>query len=327
MSRDPENAIVPMSDIPDSDQLFAEATAWYYRLQAEDVTPAEREAFAVWRAQGIAHAQAWQDVLGLLGALQAPARQVREQQQASWRAPRRRAWPRLASAAAAVVMLGLLVSQTPWLDRWRADYATTTGESRSVQLEDGSRIQLNTDSALQVELTAGERRVRLLRGEAWFEVTRDSARPFVVRSGEGQVRVLGTRFSVAQGDGQTRVQLAQGKVEVRVGGGPEVQLQPGQAVEYMAKGPGAVHGFEPSRAFAWRERQLVFSQQPLAEVVAELNRYWPGQTLVLGDALRQRKVSGVFDIDKPQAVLKALSHTLGVQAQQFTPYLRVLREG
>ncbi|MDH0302655.1 MULTISPECIES: FecR family protein [unclassified Pseudomonas] len=326
MSRDLENAIAPMSDIPDSDQLFAEATAWYYRLQAQDVTPAERQAFVAWQAQGAAHAQAWEEVIGLLGALQAPARHLCEQQQAQWRAPRRRAWTQLAGAAAAVVMVGLLISQTPWLDRWRADYSTSTGESRSVQLEDGSRIQLNTDSALQVELTAGERRVRLLRGEAWFEVTRDTARPFVVRSGDGLVRVLGTRFSVAHADGQTRVQLALGKVEVRAGGAAQVLLQPGQAVEYTASGPGAVHAFEPSRAFAWRERQLVFSQQPLAEVVAELNRYWPGQTLVLGDTLRQRKVSGVFDIDKPDAVLKALSHTLGVQAQQFTPYLRILRE-
>ncbi|MEE1887129.1 FecR family protein [Pseudomonas carassii] len=327
MSRHPESATDPMSDLPESERMFAEATAWYYRLHAEDVTLAERQAFAVWRAQGQAHAKAWEEVLDLLGALQGPARRLREQQQAAWRAPRRRIWPKVASTAAAVLLLGLLVGQTPWLDRWRADYATTTGETRSLQLEDGSRIQLNTDSALQVELDAGERRVRLLRGEAWFEVARDPAWPFVVRAGDGWVRVIGTRFSVAETAGQTRVQLAQGKVEIRVGTGQGVFLEPGQAVEYAASGPGAVHGFEPGRAFAWRERQLVFSQQPLGEVVTELNRYWPGQTLVLGDALRQRKVSGVFDIDKPDAVLKALTHTLGVRADQYTPYLRILREG
>ncbi|WP_258378808.1 FecR family protein [Pseudomonas mosselii] len=327
MSRHPESATDPMSDLPESERLFAEATAWYYRLHAEDVTLAERQAFAVWRAQGQAHAKAWEEVLDLLGALQAPARRLREQQQAAWRAPRRRSWPKVASAAAAALLLGVLLGQTPWLDRWRADYATTTGETRSLQLEDGSRIQLNTDSALQVELAADERRVRLLRGEAWFEVTRDPARPFVVRAGDGWVRVVGTRFSVAEADGQTRVQLAQGKVQVHAGAGQGVFLEPGQAVEYTASGPGAVHGFEPGRAFAWRERQLVFSQQPLGAVVAELNRYWPGQTLVLGDGLRQRKVSGVFDIDKPDAVLKALTHTLGVRADQYSPYLRILREG
>ncbi|WP_225933108.1 FecR family protein [Pseudomonas maumuensis] len=327
MSRHSESAPDPMSDLPDSERLFAEATAWYYRLHAEDVTLDERQAFAVWRAQGPAHARAWEQVLDLLGALQGPARRLREDQQAAWRAPRRRIWPKLASAAAAAVLLGVLLVQTPWLDRWRADYATATGETRSLQLEDGSRIQLNTDSAVQVEQGATERRVRLLRGEAWFEVTRDPARPFVVRAGDGWVRVVGTRFSVAEADGQTRVQLAQGKVEVRAGTGQGVFLEPGQALEYAAGGPGAVHGFEPGRAFAWRERQLVFSQQPLGEVVTELNRYWPGQTLVLGDGLRQRKVSGVFDIDKPEAVLKALTHTLGVRADQYTPYLRILREG
>lgn len=326
MSRVPEDRTTSMSDTPDHEQLFAEATAWYYRLHAEDVTLDERQAFAVWRAQGPGQAQAWDEVLSLLGALQGPARQLREQQQAAWRARKRRPWGRMASAAAAVLLMGVLVSQTPWLDRWRADYATATGESRSVQLEDGSRIQLNTDSALQVELRADERRIHLLRGEAWFEVTRDPGRPFVVRSGDGWVRVIGTRFSVAQAEGQTHVRLAQGKVEVGVGSAAPVMLEPGQAVEYAASGTGAIHPFDPGRAFAWRERQLVFSQQPLAEVVAELNRYWPGQTLVLGDTLRQRKVSGVFDIDKPEAVLKALTRILGVRTEQYTPYLRILRE-
>lgn len=322
----PESAVNPMSETPDSEHLFAEATAWYYRLQADDVTSAEQQAFAAWRAQGAEQAQAWGEVIALLGALQAPARRLREQQREQWRRPARRAWPKVASAAAAAMLLGLLVSQTSWPDRWRADYATDTGESRSIQLEDGSRIQLNTDSALQVELTQGERRVRLLRGEAWFEVTHDTARPFLVLAGEGWVRVVGTQFSVARANDQTRVQLAQGKVQVQAGKGPNVFLQPGQALEYTASGVGAAHPFEPTRAFAWRQRQLVFSQQPLAEVVEELNRYWPGQTLVLGDALRGRKVSGVFDIDKPEAVLKALTHTLGVRAEQYTPYLRILRE-
>lgn len=327
MSVDPEYTPIPMSEIPDSEQLFAEATTWYYRLQADDATLDEQAAFAAWKGQGPRQVQAWDEVIVLLGALQAPARQLREQQRAHWRKPARRAWPLAARAVAAVLLLGLLIGQTPWLDRWRADYATATGESRSLLLDDGSRLQLNTDSAVQVELLANQRRVRLLRGEAWFEVNRDPGRPFVVSAGEGWVRVVGTRFSVAQVGGQTRVKVAEGKVEVSAGEGAAVLLVPGQAVEYASGTLAASHAFEAGSAFAWRQRQLVFSQQSLAEVVAELNRYWPGQTVLLGDALRNRKVSGVFDIDKPHAVLKALSHTLGVRADQYTPYLRVLREG
>lgn len=324
MSREPGNLTPPMSNTPDSEHLFAEATAWYYRLQADDVTEAECQAFAAWQAQGPAQALAWDEVIALLGALQAPARRIRAQQREQWRPQRR--WVRAAGAVAALLMLAVLVGQTPWLDRWRADYATATGQSRTLVLADGSRIQLNTDSAVQVDLAAGERRVRLLRGEAWFEVRRDPGRPFVVSTGDGWVKVLGTQFSVVREARQTRVQLAEGRVQVQAGSGPGVFLLPGQAVEYAVGGTGAIHPFEPARAFAWRQRQLVFSQQPLGEVVEELNRYWPGQTLVLGDALRQRKVSGVFEIDKPEAVLKALAHTLGVHSEQFTPWLRILRE-
>ncbi|MNF73806.1 fec operon regulator FecR [compost metagenome] len=305
------------------DDLFAEASGWYYRLQAEDLTPTEREAFAAWLAQGPSQVRAWNEVLELLGALREPARQLRQAQRARWHKPRARVW---ASAAAVLLMIGLLIA-SPWPDRWRADYATVTGESRTLALADGSQLQLNTDTAVQVELGDGERRVRLLRGEAWFEVSHDPSRPFLIRSGDGWVKVVGTRFSVAQQGNQTLVRVAQGRVQVSVDEGQSVLLDPGRGVEYSGLQLSSEHGFDVAAEFAWRQRQLVFRQQPLAEVVEALNRYWPGQTLVLGDTLRQRKVSGVFEIDKPDAVLKALTHTLGLRAEQYTPYLRVLREG
>ena len=307
----------------DADDLFAEASGWYYRLQAEDVTLAEREAFTAWLARGPAQVQAWDEVLGLLGALREPARQIRDAQRARWRRPRLQVW---ASAAAVLLMVGLL-AYSPWPDRWRADFATSTGESRNIALADGSQLQLNTDTALQVELADGERRVRLLRGEAWFDVSHDPARPFVIRSGDGWVKVVGTRFSVARQGDQTRVRVAQGKVQVSADNHRTVLLEPGRAVEYRGAQLSSEHAFDVAAEFAWRQRQLVFREQPLVEVVDALNRYWPGQTLVLGESLRQRKVSGVFEIDKPEAVLKALTHTLGLRAEHYTPYLRVLREG
>ncbi|CAI9005532.1 transmembrane sensor [Pseudomonas chlororaphis] len=311
---------------PTSEELFAEACGWHFRLQAEDVTPAELEAFAVWLGQGSAQDAAWQEVQAMLGGLREPARAIRRAEQAAWRQPARR-WRAWACAAAVLLAVGLTLQNTPWLDRLRADYATGTGESRTIELADGSQLQLNTDSAVQVRMNAGERQVRLLRGEGFFEVTRDPARPFVVQSGDGWVKVLGTQFSVARRDEQTRVQVAQGKVEVSAGSGTPVYLEPGRAVEFQGQRLADVHGFDPASGFAWRQRQLVFRQQPLSEVVSELNRYWPGKTLVLGEDLRQRVVSGVFEIDKPDAVIKALEYTLNLRAEHYTPYLLVLREG
>lgn len=316
----------PMTDhdVLDDDALFDQASGWYYRLRAEDASARDQADFAAWLAQGPAQRQAWDEVSALLGALREPARQVREAQRARWRRPRLRVW---ASAAAVLLAVGLLSLYSPWPDRWRADYATATGESRNLTLADGSQLQLNTDSAVQIDLRPNERRVTLLRGEAWFEVSADAARPFVIRSGEGWVKVVGTRFSVARQGAQTRVRVAQGKVQVSADGEQTVLLEPGRAVDYQGGRLGAVRDFDAAAEFAWRQRQLVFRQQSLAEVVDELNRYWPGEVLVFGDALRQRKVSGVFEIDKPEAVLKALKHTLGLRAEQYTPYLRVLREG
>ncbi|AZE63910.1 MULTISPECIES: FecR family protein [Pseudomonas fluorescens group] len=312
-----------MTDLSTADEMFDEASGWYFRLQADDVTPAELDSFAAWLGQGDAQDRAWQEVQVLLGGLREPARVVRRAEQAAWRKPARR-W---AYAAAVLLAVGLTVHNTPWLDRLRADYATGTGESLRIELADGSHLQLNTDSAVQVRMSAGERQIRLLRGEGFFEVTKDPARPFVVQSGGGWVKVVGTQFSVMRRDAQTRVQVAQGKVQVSSGGGEPVYLEPGRAVEYQDRHLAEVHGFDPVRGFAWRQRQLVFRQQPLSEVVSELNRYWPGQTLVLGDALRNRVVSGVFEIDKHDAVIKALEYTLNLRAEYYTPYLLVLREG
>lgn len=312
-----------MTATPTADALFEEASGWYFRLQAEDVTCAEMDAFALWLGQGQGQDDAWQEVQAMLGGLREPARVIRRAEQAAWRKPVRR-W---ACAAAVLLALGLTVQNTPWLDRLRADYTTGTGESRTVQLADGSQLQLNTDSAIQVRINGGERQVRLLRGEGFFSVTQDPTRPFVVQSGEGWVKVVGTRFSVAWRDGQTRVQVAQGKVQVSAGSGEPVYLEPGRAVEYQGQRLSDAHGFDPASGFAWRQRQLVFRQQPLSEVVSELNRYWPGKTLVLGEALRNRVVSGVFEIDKPDAVIQALEYTLNLHAEHYTPYLLVLREG
>lgn len=329
MNREPVAVDTLMTEpaAPDRDDLFAEASGWYFRLQADDVTDAEREQFAHWLAQGAAQYEAWQEVHLLLGSLREPARQIRQAEQARWKKTPAKRWMPWASAAAVLLMVGALATQTPWLDRWRADYATSTGETRTIALADGSHLQLNTDSAVQVHLSAGQRQVRLLRGEAWFEVSKDPARPFVVESGMGTVTVVGTQFSVAQRQARTQVQVAEGKVQVSAGSGAPVFLEPGRAVEFSDGQLSQVHGFDPAASFAWRQRQLVFRQQPLAEVVEELNRYWPGRTLVLGDELREQRVSGVFDIDKPEAVLKALVYTLNLKAEHYTPYVLVLRAG
>ncbi|MFR0693219.1 FecR family protein [Enterobacterales bacterium AE_CKDN230030158-1A_HGKHYDSX7] len=303
------------------DDRFAEASAWHYRLQADDASREDEAAFDAWLSGDEANAKAWTEAQALLMALQGPARRARLK--STSRRPQR-AW-RWATAAAVLLASGLLWT-TPWPDRMRADHYTSVGETRRFELADGSQVELDTDAAISVQLAAGERRVKLLRGGAWFDVTHDASRPFVVESNNTRVRVLGTQFGVAQQDGVIRIRLSRGRIAASIGdSGVPVILSPGQEVDVTADQLSTTQPFYPAVAFAWRQRQLVFRQQPLSEVVAELDRYWPGKLLLTDNALGRRKVSGVFEIDKPEAVLRALHLTMGVRVERYTPYLTLLR--
>jgi transmembrane sensor len=325
------------------DELFSEANAWFHRLRAEDATDADRQAFERWLAQGAAQARAWDEVQSLILAAREPASVVREalrkernvaaaNDDRAVAAARRPAWgSRFGHAAAALAALLIVVGaahEGPILfDRLTADYATTAGERRTVSLADGSKVELNTNTSLRVDFADGQRRLTLLRGEAWFDVKHDPAHPFTVAAGNGETRDIGTRFSVALVDGVATVEVAEGLVAVTGGPSPgsTTQVAPGRAVSYSAAGFSDVHAIDPAVAFAWRQGQIVFRQQPLSQVVAELNRYRAGRIVILDAAAADRMVSGTFEIDQPAAVLDALEKTLGVKAISITPYLVLLR--
>jgi len=326
-------------DIPDGDRLFSEANAWFFRLQAEDHTAAERAAFARWLAQSPAHARAWDEVRGLLHILTEPAhaayaaapppaaRSIIPFRRAGWG---RRLAP--AALALALTLGGLGAWRGPALyQNAMADHATAAGQRLAAQLPDGSQADMNGDSAIALAFANGERRVRLLRGEAWFSVTHDPAHPFVVETEAGAVRVLGTRFSVRRDGDRMTVAVGDGLVEVaaRPGKADErwdsVRLRPGESAEAGPDGVTAPQAIDPGVAFAWRRGQVVFRQQTLASVIAELNRQWPGRVVLLNDEAAERVVSGVFALDRPAAVFDALEKGIGVRATRITPYLTLLR--
>lgn len=331
----------------DDDALFSEASAWFFRLQADDHTAAERAAFAAWLAQGTAQTRAWAEVRDLLGSLEEPARAAHRaafphgtaRRRIGHRSSDHRAWVRRLAPAALVLLLAL----GGW-GAWRgpalyqdlvADHATATGQRLAVRLPDGSSADLNSDSALALEFHGGERRVRLLRGEAWFKVTRDPAHPFVVDAGAGAARVLGTQFSVRRDGDRVTVTVGEGLVEVAAHGDDRkpgdfrwddsVRVHPGESAEAGPGGLTPAAAADPGVAFAWRHGQIVFRQQSLASVIEALNRQWPGRVVLLNDEAGERIVSGVFSLDRPAAVFDALERGIGVHATRLTPYLTLLR--
>ncbi len=325
----------PADGGPDEDRLFSEANAWFFRLQSDDLSPAERVSFAEWLARSPAHARAWSELRTLLHDLKEPARASYAETRIP--APRRPAAAGLRRFAAAMAVLlvvgGFGVWRGPALyQNAVADQVTSAGQRRTLPLPDGSTAEMNGDTALALDFQNGARWVRVLRGEAWFRVTRDPDHPFVVEGGASTARVLGTQFSVRREDNRTTVTVGEGLVEVAAHPNADshapwpdsVRLRPGESAEAGPNGLTGPRAADPAVAFAWRQGQIVFRQQSLASIITALNRQWPGRVVLLNDEAAERVVSGVFALDRPDAVFDALERGLGVRATRITPYLTLL---
>jgi transmembrane sensor len=210
--------------------------------------------------------------------------------------------------ALAASLLGIVVAAI-WLGRksWTVvDVSTGIGEQRSAILPDHSVVELNTSSEIRLAFTASERRVELLRGEAFFEVAKDPKRPFIVATDVATARAVGTHFSVYRTRDETIVTVAEGRVLVRdkhLDGG---EVIPGNLAEARPGHPVQMRPANVERALAWRQRRLIFDGDSLANVVSEFNRYNPAPLVIVDPGLRGQRISGVFAANDPDSLLDFL---------------------
>lgn len=301
-----------------------QALAWFARLQDSKASQRDRAEFAAWLAVSPAHqaaydkiAQFWQSP-----ALNAALSQCAEipLPQRSRKLPRQR-W---AAAACVVVASGWLLLASGLIDRWQADAVTATGEQRRIMLADGSAATLNTDTALAFNYGAERRGVKILSGEVYFEVQPDKARPFIVETEQGTVRVVGTRFSVKTGDA-IQVDVESGIVACAGRQGGSRQLTAGQHTRIFSQGVDAVTEIDAGRAFAWLNGRLIFQDQPLAEVIAELDRYHPGAIVISDAALAKTRVTGNYKLEDTAAIVRTLADITGARVINLSSYLTVLK--
>ncbi|WP_236173762.1 FecR family protein [Pseudomonas pseudonitroreducens] len=274
------------------------------------------EVDALWQASALPAqrlAAAEGDALGVyLAAMERPAPRRAQSNHRRWAYP-------LVSAACLLLMLcaGGWWKPDNWLADLAADYVSAPGEVREITLDDGSRLTLDADSAVAVSLDGEQRRVELLRGAASFAV-KHLPKPFVVRAGEGEARVLGTEFEVRRVGEQTGVTVAEGRVSVRGShavGMPEVVLGAGERVSINGTRLGEAQPADAQAALAWRQGWLTFYRAPLGEVLERLGAYYPGRIVLLDSELAQRRVSGSFRSADPQAALDSLQAVVGFHQQ------------
>jgi transmembrane sensor len=195
---------------------------------------------------------------------------------------------------------------------------TGLGEQHSEVLPDHSIVDVNTQSEIRVAFTNSERRVELVRGEAFFDVAKDPARPFIVTTDLATAKAIGTRFSVYRAQGGTLVTVAEGRVLVRdrranageaigaAGAGDAVEVIPGTQAQAQPGQHVQMRRADVASTFAWREHRLVFDGEPLAAVVEEFNRYNSPPLIISDPRLREQHISGVFGANDPGSLLDFL---------------------
>lgn len=291
-----------------TDVVLEQACAWLVKRHSGDFTAAQQRRLNAWRKQHASHEQAWQHALVLWQGLDAlPGCAIPGAQPLSLerrRLPAHRRYSALAAAACFLLAVSLAIGYPPV---WRpADYRTDKGEQRTVALQDGSQLTLNTDSAVAIHFADGVRRIDLLQGEAYFAVAK-ALQPFVVGTDQGEIRAVGTAFAVQQRERDTQVELLEGVVEIRdAQHRQENRLVAGQKAVIDAERIAVADASVPTNLALWRQGYLQFDGTPLAEAIAEINRYRPGRVLLLNRELAAHRISGVFRLDALEQAIASL---------------------
>ena len=320
--------------IPSAEEarLRQEAVAWVIRLQSHRLLPEERRAFDDWYARSPVHAQMFQLVSVLwddpdLRAAAVHAAKTSSSIYSSFRLAALRRWaPHAAALAVSAVLLVLAALYFDVETRLQADYLTAVGERRTIELPDQSRMMLNTQSAVALSFNGTSRQIRLLKGEALFQVRHDPDRPFVVESAQSSTRAVGTAFVVRADAGRDHVTVLEGIVEVSAAGSAGAQVRVSASSQIQA-GAGRVsqpYSVDLPTASAWVRGRLVVDGVPLAQVLDEVRRYYPGRIVLWNPRAGDIQVTGTYDMDNPSDVLSLLVKTVPVHMIGFSDRLAIL---
>lgn len=307
-----------MTDTPQAfdEHLLLEAVGWWTRLRDPRGNGSEviTRLWLDWVAQDEGHLAAFEyvnDFAERLGTLDAAARSQLLDEFAPVAVPARYGW---AAAAAAVLVLvlggGFLVKGRTASDGvTQATYASAIGQNREIVLADGSKVTLGGASRLNVRFADDERRVALEAGEAYFQVVHDTRRPFEVAAGGITVRDIGTAFDVRRADGEVAVAVTQGQVRVAVSGNAARALDAGaeqRVVWNTSTRALRLDTTTPEQATGWRGNRLEFVDEPLAVVIASVNRYSDKPVRLDGACLAGLSFTGTVHADNIDGWLRAL---------------------
>jgi transmembrane sensor len=323
--------------IPANGDIPATASDWLIALGEQPANDELRARFEAWLAASPDHRRDWAEVARtaeVLGHAEpahrhewgAFVRQRKADRAAASRAAsagrRRRRVVGLAALAAAACLAFVFGGNL--LLRLEADHMTATAEQRRVQLADGTVVLLAPESAIDVVYGEGTRRVRLLKGRAYFDVAADR-RPFAVQAGEVEARDIGTAFDVGLDARGVDVAVREGIVDVSVApNGTAARLESGDWLRVTAAGRVERGRLPADQVASWMQGQLVVKNRPVGEVVDALRPYFDGLVVLRGAALADQPLTGVYNLADPVEALRAVARAQGASLQRISPWLIVI---
>lgn len=305
--------------------IVKQAIVWLVTLQSGTASASDRHACAAWREADDRHEQAWQRLHALGQDMRSGSDYLappimRSVLRNSVHSKRRV----ILKSVFGVALLGgtatVVRKQSAWQSAM-AEHQTAIGEQRKIVLADGTRIMLNTATAIDVYFDDQLRQVVLHRGEIMIETARDEAgRPFELLTDNGNIRPIGTRFTVRHHEqsGTTAVAVLEGAVNIAPTDGNSMRVNAGEQTRFTRLAALTPFALDNSSA-AWTDGVLVVERMRLADFLAELDRYRPG-ILRCDPAVAELLVSGSYPLRDPDAVLALLTETLPLRISSMTRY-------
>ena len=317
-----------------------DAAKWFSVIQERDISLHERKRFDNWINESAINQEAFAAVssawLGPKGVdqdtyIKNACAQAKQSPDHSRQAPtqRRRLGPMaLAASVMLVVAVGLLMRVMEQPSPYPINYETSIGKQKTIELEDGSLLILDTQSRVAVNFHRTRRHLTLEQGQAYFQVAHDKTRPFVVRAGKGEVTALGTAFDIRLDGTAATVKLIEGAVKVNLAEtphGPERQLAAGQQIRVEPDRLSDVKKVDLVNLEAWKMGKIVFSDTPLPEAINEINRYRKKKYELRGARTAQVRVSGIFNIDNADKFTNSLVSYFPIQARESSQSTIILQ--
>nr|WP_154742598.1 FecR domain-containing protein [Pseudomonas karstica] len=298
-----------------------QALDWLIALQCPQ--PGQQAELEAWLASDPSHLEAFSKAQAAWGGAPVHSAAV------ALNAPRKPStWHRFKPhwkplATAAVLLLGLFsFSSLPV--RLQADHLTVVGERQRLQLDEGSKVLLNTNSAFSSTVNDHQRIARLYQGEAFFEVVGNRGLPLEIDAGPVRARVRDTAFAVRYLNGEAQVQVQRGDVDLsNTFDDARVRLSAGESIRIGPRGFGQPARLDADKDLAWVQGRLIFENCPMSEVLAELRRYYPGWIVNNNERLANVNVTGNYRLDQPLDVVRSLAHITSSTLSEY-PALVIL---